>query len=174
MTRQPTDVTAAHRLASQAKRVFVPLVVQVELLWVLESGYRLDKDTVTGVLQWLEVNHAFALEDDALCRNALTLYRPPVPTTPIASSSRVVAPADCRCTRSTSGSGDSTERRWPTIQKQSGDELVSSAESQRKSGHRPAPSALGLASLNPARKPDPFRAEQAAQRSRRIEARRRS
>jgi predicted nucleic-acid-binding protein len=72
---QPAQVAAARRLASQAKRVFVPLVVQVELVWVLESGYRLDRDTVTGVLQWLEVNHAFALEDDALCRNALTLYR---------------------------------------------------------------------------------------------------
>jgi predicted nucleic-acid-binding protein len=72
---QPTQVAAARRLASEAVQVFVPLVVQVEVVWVLESGYRLDKAAVTRVLEHLEVNHAFVLEDDALCRDALALYR---------------------------------------------------------------------------------------------------
>ncbi len=36
---QPAQVEAARGLASQAKQVFIPLVVQVETVWVLESGY---------------------------------------------------------------------------------------------------------------------------------------
>ena len=72
---QPTQVAAARSLASEAKQVFVPLVVQVELVWVLESGYRFDKPTVVEVLEHLETNHAFVLEDDAISCSALALYR---------------------------------------------------------------------------------------------------
>jgi predicted nucleic-acid-binding protein len=71
---QPTQVAAARSLASEAKQVFVPIVVQVELVWVLESGYRFDKPTVVEVLEHLETNHAFVLEDDATFRSALALY----------------------------------------------------------------------------------------------------
>ncbi len=34
---QPAQVQAARRLAGGAKQVFVPTVVQVETVWVLES-----------------------------------------------------------------------------------------------------------------------------------------
>jgi predicted nucleic-acid-binding protein len=72
---QPAQVATARSLASHANQVFVPLVVQVELVWVLESGYRLDKPSVIEALEHLETNHAFTLEDDATCRSALALYR---------------------------------------------------------------------------------------------------
>jgi len=72
---QPGQVAAARSLATEAREIFVPLVVQVELVWVLESGYGLARDAVTAALEHLEVNSAFALEDAPRCRAALELYR---------------------------------------------------------------------------------------------------
>jgi predicted nucleic-acid-binding protein len=72
---QPAQVDAARALASRAKQVFVPLVVQVETVWVLESGYALSKEAVVQALEHLEVNQAFVLEDEDLCRRALGLFR---------------------------------------------------------------------------------------------------
>lgn len=72
---QPAQVAAARALASEAKQLFVPLVVQVETVWVLESGYGLDKPTVVRALQHLVVNQAFVLEDEDLSHRALTLFQ---------------------------------------------------------------------------------------------------
>jgi len=72
---QPAQVRAARDLASGAKQVFVPLIVQVETVWVLESGYGLSKETVVQSLEHLEVNQAFVLEDAELCQRALALFR---------------------------------------------------------------------------------------------------
>lgn len=72
---QPAQTSAARELASKAKQVFVPLVVQVETVWVLESGYKLHKENVAQVLEHLEVNQAFILENEELCQSALELYR---------------------------------------------------------------------------------------------------
>jgi predicted nucleic-acid-binding protein len=72
---QPGQVDAARGLASQAKQVFIPLVVQVETVWVLESGYGLAKEAVVQTLEHLEVNQAFVLEDADLCQRALALFR---------------------------------------------------------------------------------------------------
>ena len=43
---QPSQVIAARALASDAGEVFVPLVVLVEMVWVLESAYGLCKTDV--------------------------------------------------------------------------------------------------------------------------------
>ena len=43
---QPVQTSAARMLASEAGEVYVPLIVMVETVWVLESGYRLAKDAV--------------------------------------------------------------------------------------------------------------------------------
>lgn len=72
---QTAQVHAARALASQAKQVFVPLIVQVETVWVLESGYGLAKEPVIQALEHLEVNQAFVLEDPERCRQALALFR---------------------------------------------------------------------------------------------------
>jgi predicted nucleic-acid-binding protein len=42
---------------------------------VLESGYRLSKEMVVQALENLEVNQAFALENEDLCHRALALFR---------------------------------------------------------------------------------------------------
>ena len=72
---QPAQVDAARALASEAKQVFVPLVVQVETIWVLESGYGLSKEAIVQALEHLEVNQAFVLEDEDLSHHALGLFR---------------------------------------------------------------------------------------------------
>ena len=56
---QPAQVDAARALASQSQQVFVPFIVQVETVWVLESGYGLSKETVIQALEHIEVNQAF-------------------------------------------------------------------------------------------------------------------
>ncbi len=72
---QPEQVAAARALASRAGEVFVPTVVQVETIWVLESGYGLAKATVVAVLEHLEHNQAFTLEEPERCQRALALFR---------------------------------------------------------------------------------------------------
>jgi predicted nucleic-acid-binding protein len=81
---QPTQVDAARTLAIQSQQVFVPLIVQVETVWVLESGYGLSRETVIQALEHLEVNQAFVLEDENCVFHAhsatdSTLIRPPIP-----------------------------------------------------------------------------------------------
>lgn len=72
---QPTQNQAARELASRSKQVFVPLIVQVETAWVLEAGYGLAKEHLTPILEHLQRNNAFVLEDPTLCHAALDLYR---------------------------------------------------------------------------------------------------
>jgi predicted nucleic-acid-binding protein len=72
---QPAQVAAARALASKSQQIFVPLIVQVETVWVLESGYKLSKETVIRVLEHLEANQAFALEDEDIGHRALGLFR---------------------------------------------------------------------------------------------------
>jgi predicted nucleic-acid-binding protein len=72
---QAAQVKAARALASQAKQVFIPLVVQVETVWVLESGYKLSKKTIIQALEHIEINQAFVQEDEDLCHRVLDLFR---------------------------------------------------------------------------------------------------
>jgi len=72
---QPAQVDAARALASKSQQIFVPLIVLVETVWVLESGYKLPKETVIQVLEHLEANQAFVLEDEDLSHRALGLFR---------------------------------------------------------------------------------------------------
>jgi predicted nucleic-acid-binding protein len=72
---QPAQVKAARALASQAQQVFLPLVVQVETVWVLESGYKFTKEVIILALEHLEVNQAFVQEDEDLSHRARGLFR---------------------------------------------------------------------------------------------------
>jgi predicted nucleic-acid-binding protein len=72
---QAGQVAAARALAGQAGQVFVPTVVQVEMVWVLESGYQLAKADLISVLEHLEANQAFVQEEAERCQRALALFR---------------------------------------------------------------------------------------------------
>ncbi|MBP2670040.1 MAG: hypothetical protein H6Q85_106 [candidate division NC10 bacterium] len=72
---QPVQVTAARALVSEAGSVFVPLVVVVETVAVLETSYGLPKSDVVQALEHLLANAAFALEEEQRCNAALRLFR---------------------------------------------------------------------------------------------------
>ncbi len=72
---QPAQVIAARALASEAGEVFVPLVVLVEMVWVLESAYGLPKPDVVQALDHLLANAAFTLEEEQRCNAALRPFR---------------------------------------------------------------------------------------------------
>lgn len=72
---QPDHITAARSLVSEAGDVFVPLVVLVETVWVLESAYGLPKADVENVLEHLLANGAYTLEDEPRCNDALGIFR---------------------------------------------------------------------------------------------------
>jgi predicted nucleic-acid-binding protein len=69
------QVRAARRRVRAASRVFIPQVVQAETVWVLQSAYRLDKETIISVLDRLANNRAYILQNDASFRAALAGFR---------------------------------------------------------------------------------------------------
>lgn len=88
---QPGHIAAARALVSKAGEVFVPLVVLVETVGVLESAYDLPKSDVVQALEHLLANAAFTLEDPQRCDAALRLFRESA-----ADFSDCLILADCR------------------------------------------------------------------------------
>lgn len=72
---QPAQVAAARNFARKAEQVFVAQIVQVELVWVLESAYKLGKETVLMVLEQLLRNEGFQLQEEEGFMHALGLFR---------------------------------------------------------------------------------------------------
>ncbi len=72
---QPVQVTAARALVSDAGEVFVPFVVLVEMVWVLETAYSLPKSDVVRALEHVLSNAAFTAEQEELCNAALRQFR---------------------------------------------------------------------------------------------------
>jgi len=72
---QPEQVRIARKIASDAKQLFVPQIVAVELVWVLQSAYKLDKATIVRVLEHLLHNSAFSLQAEDRFLEALGLYK---------------------------------------------------------------------------------------------------
>lgn len=54
----PDQTEQARALINKAGRVFVPQVVQVEFVWVLEQAYGLDKQQIIEALEVLSKNPA--------------------------------------------------------------------------------------------------------------------
>lgn len=72
---QPVQVGAARALVSEAGEVFVPLVVLVEMVWVLETAYGQPKPDVVHALEHLLSNAAFTVDQERLYSAALRLFR---------------------------------------------------------------------------------------------------
>jgi predicted nucleic-acid-binding protein len=70
-----TQVRAARACMRKAKQVFVPQIVQAELVWVLESAYKLPKRDVIGVLEEIAGNLAFQLQQRESFDHALQAWR---------------------------------------------------------------------------------------------------
>jgi predicted nucleic-acid-binding protein len=71
---QPRQVRAARARLAQAGEVFVPQVVQVETVWVLEAAHGLRKAEVVSVLEHLQNNTAFHLQNRERFDSALAEY----------------------------------------------------------------------------------------------------
>jgi predicted nucleic-acid-binding protein len=73
--KQTEQVKLARQFAKKAKLVFVPQIVQVELVWVLQAAYGLEKTEIIPVLQHLQVNESFQLQNEHEFSAALQLYQ---------------------------------------------------------------------------------------------------
>jgi len=71
---QPKQVSVARKLASAAKNLYVPQVVQVEIVWVMKSAYQLKKSVIVKILEHLDNNQAFVLQDADIFHTALIQY----------------------------------------------------------------------------------------------------
>jgi len=69
-----TQVSLAKALLKRAKQVYVPQIVQIEMVWVLETAYGFDKSAVITVLKHLQQTLLFVLQDEAQFDIALALF----------------------------------------------------------------------------------------------------
>ncbi len=73
--KQTEQVKIARQFAKKAKNLFIPQIVQVELVWVLDTAYKLNKSEIVQVLQHLATNEAFRLQNAVEFSDALQLYQ---------------------------------------------------------------------------------------------------
>lgn len=74
-TKQMEQVKLARQFAKKAQKLFITQIVQVELIWVLEAAYKLDKTEVLRILNHLNTNDAFVLHNNSQYEMALHLYQ---------------------------------------------------------------------------------------------------
>lgn len=69
------QVKTARQFAKKHKKLFIPQLVQVELVWVLSSAYELEKSEIVPILLHLYENNAFILQRAKQFEDALYLYQ---------------------------------------------------------------------------------------------------
>ncbi|MCP5420242.1 MAG: type II toxin-antitoxin system VapC family toxin [Gammaproteobacteria bacterium] len=72
---QLEQIKLARTLASRIGEVYVPLLVLVECVSVLENAYCLERTAIVTALTHLQTNSAFVLQDESIVLKALDLYR---------------------------------------------------------------------------------------------------
>jgi len=72
---QPEQVAVARRLAIEEQRLFIPQIVVIELVWVLQAAYKLDKASIMRVLEHLLHNGAFELQAEDRFLEALGQFK---------------------------------------------------------------------------------------------------
>ena len=70
----PEQIDLAKSLLKKARQVFVPQIVQVEVVWVLESAYGYDKATVITVLKHLQTSVVYVLQQPSQFDKALVNF----------------------------------------------------------------------------------------------------
>jgi predicted nucleic-acid-binding protein len=73
--KQAEQIRLAKRFVEKHEQLFVPQIVQTELIWVLEFFYKFDKQQILGVLDHINGNEAFILQSKHQFEKALRLYR---------------------------------------------------------------------------------------------------
>ncbi|OIO74483.1 MAG: PIN domain-containing protein [Zetaproteobacteria bacterium CG1_02_53_45] len=72
---QPEQVAAARKLAREEQQLYIPQIVVIELVWVLQAAYKLDKSSIVRVLDHLLHNGAFELQAEDRFMEALGLFK---------------------------------------------------------------------------------------------------
>ncbi len=70
----PEQMEQAKALLKKARQLFIPQIVQIELVWVLESAYSFDKSDVIGLLKLLQKSPYYALQQATQFDAALMLF----------------------------------------------------------------------------------------------------
>lgn len=73
--KQMEQVKLARQFAKNAKELYIPQIIQAELVWVLEAAYELSKPTIIQLLQHLQTNEAFHLQNELEFSQALQLFQ---------------------------------------------------------------------------------------------------
>jgi len=69
------QVKQARYSAKKAGSLFIPQIVQVELVWVLDSAYGIAKNEIISILKHLQENEAFLLQHEDQYNVALQQYQ---------------------------------------------------------------------------------------------------
>jgi len=72
---QTAQTQIAREVAITAKRVYIPQIVQVETVWVLETAYKFDKASILKLLEHIQANSAFILQNSDTFSEALDIFR---------------------------------------------------------------------------------------------------
>ncbi|MBI1736073.1 MAG: type II toxin-antitoxin system VapC family toxin [Candidatus Rokubacteria bacterium] len=76
---EPAQTRRANRLIGETvaagDRCAIASIVMCELVWVLDSAYRLERDAIASVLERLLATADFVVEEPDLVRRALADYR---------------------------------------------------------------------------------------------------
>ena len=73
-TGQPEQVATARRYVKREGVVYVPQIVQVETVWVLESAYKLRREDIFPVLAHLDENESYILQNTLSFHWAMQQY----------------------------------------------------------------------------------------------------
>ncbi|MGE0086933.1 MAG: PIN domain-containing protein [Desulfococcaceae bacterium] len=74
-TGQIKQTHAARELARAAIQVYVPQIVQVETVWVLETAYKFSKSDIIVALEHLQNNSSFILQNTDNFGDAVKTFR---------------------------------------------------------------------------------------------------
>ena len=69
------QVQKARQLSSKADKIYIAQAVQLELVWVLSSAYRLKKPQIIAILKQLESHSVFMLQRAEMFAKALAYYQ---------------------------------------------------------------------------------------------------
>ncbi|MFB6348793.1 type II toxin-antitoxin system VapC family toxin [Moraxella sp. ZJ142] len=69
------QITAVRNLLKDKSEVYISQIVQLELVWVLESSYQFAKEQVVFVLETLMKHSVFVLEKPNQFKAALSLFK---------------------------------------------------------------------------------------------------
>lgn len=71
----PKQTTLAIKLIKQAGQVYVPQIVQVEFIWVLQQAYKLPKSSLVSALETLLNDNVYILQGEVVFRDALDRFK---------------------------------------------------------------------------------------------------